>query len=375
MEQISQKYKDFLVAKAAHNKIPISGTFELTPLCNLDCKMCYISEKKREVEQQGGLLPIDFWLDKAKEAAAQGMLFLLLTGGEPILYPEFFKLYESLQNMGIYLSLNTNGTTLNKETIRFLEKHPPRKLNISIYGASSDTYKNLCGNGSAFEQFMKNLERLAHTNLPVRLRSVLQPENIGDYENMANIADRFHLPLTYVTYAFPPTRRDCSSVGNNHRFSPAEAARIRARYEKDRRTASEYNEYLAEIQQSLKDYKEYPAYGETHVKCQACLAGFWLNWKGELTSCGMLNAPMVDLKNTDFQSGWNQLRTQLEDIRLSEDCAVCPKRKYCNICAASAYTETGAFHQVPQYLCEMTDCFLNIMTDEYRRMFQNEQDI
>ena len=46
MEQKKAGYttrlENYLYAKADKQKIPLSGTFELSPLCNFDCKMCYI---------------------------------------------------------------------------------------------------------------------------------------------------------------------------------------------------------------------------------------------------------------------------------------------------------------------------------------------
>ena len=57
----------------------------------------------------------DEWLKVAKEAADMGCLFLLLTGGEPLLHPEFKQIYRGLQELGIYLTVNTNGTLIDEE--------------------------------------------------------------------------------------------------------------------------------------------------------------------------------------------------------------------------------------------------------------------
>ena len=102
---------------AGKRGVPLGGTFELSPLCNMNCKMCYIRISKEEMEKQGKLLTADEWLSLAKEAKSKGMLFLLLTGGEPFLYPDFWKLYESLKQMGFFVSINTNATLLEGETL------------------------------------------------------------------------------------------------------------------------------------------------------------------------------------------------------------------------------------------------------------------
>ena len=42
--------RKFLNFKARDKGIPLSGTFELTPLCNLDCKMCYVHLNQAQIQ-------------------------------------------------------------------------------------------------------------------------------------------------------------------------------------------------------------------------------------------------------------------------------------------------------------------------------------
>ena len=74
-----------LLSRAGMNREPISGTFELSPMCNFSCKMCYIRRSPEEVSRLGGLQSPAQWLDWAREARNAGMLWLLLTGGDPFL--------------------------------------------------------------------------------------------------------------------------------------------------------------------------------------------------------------------------------------------------------------------------------------------------
>ena len=48
----------FLNFKARDKGVPISGSFELTPLCNLDCRMCYVHLQKNQM-QGAQLLRVD----------------------------------------------------------------------------------------------------------------------------------------------------------------------------------------------------------------------------------------------------------------------------------------------------------------------------
>ena len=48
---VEPKITDLLFSKAARKKVPLSGTFELSPLCNFSCRMCYVRKTAEEVRR------------------------------------------------------------------------------------------------------------------------------------------------------------------------------------------------------------------------------------------------------------------------------------------------------------------------------------
>ena len=55
---------DYLHQKASYNKIPLNGTFELSPVCNFRCKMCYVRRTPEQIRQAGkSLIPWQRWLE------------------------------------------------------------------------------------------------------------------------------------------------------------------------------------------------------------------------------------------------------------------------------------------------------------------------
>ena len=81
MSSVSAPITKYLMAKAVRQKIPLSGIFELTPLCNMNCRMCYVRMNREEQEKIAPLGTVEQWLEVGKEARDSGMLYLLLTGG------------------------------------------------------------------------------------------------------------------------------------------------------------------------------------------------------------------------------------------------------------------------------------------------------
>ena len=362
-------YEEMLCKKAEFNRIPISATFEISPICNMDCQMCYIAQKKKEVDNNGGLLDIDFWVNTAKNAMNNGMLFLLITGGEPFLYKNFKELYFRLSDLGIYICINTNGTLIDEEIVSWLVKRPPRRLNISLYGGSNETYERLCKNPKGFDQVTKTFDLLKKNNIMFRINSVLTEDNVDDYYEIINVAEKYQVPLQFSYYMFPPVRKYVPIYGENqHRLSAERAAQIGYQYSKDKRSKEEYEEHLKEIHDVILNPEKSKFYGYEGSTCKAGVNSFWVNWKGEMLPCGIMEYPKIDLKNYDIKEGWEFIKTEIDNLKMSKKCSTCSKRDYCYICVAAAYTETGKFDGTPTYLCELTEKHIEKLMNDYEKI-------
>ena len=110
-----------LAGKAEKEHIPMSGQFELTPVCNLKCHMCYVHKPEEDSSNAGKLLPASFWIETAKQMKESGTLVLSLTGGETLLYPEIDSLMAELTQMGFIIYFNTNGTLIDEKSVRWFK--------------------------------------------------------------------------------------------------------------------------------------------------------------------------------------------------------------------------------------------------------------
>ena len=117
-----------LIERASEQRLPINGSIELLPLCNMNCGMCYVRLSREEMERQGRLRTAEEWLSVARQLKDAGTLFLLLTGGEPLIYPAFKQLYTALRALGFLITINTNGTLIDEDWAAFFGQHKPRRL-------------------------------------------------------------------------------------------------------------------------------------------------------------------------------------------------------------------------------------------------------
>ena len=146
-----KKSSEPYIATYLHQKgnrlgLPVSGNFELTSRCNFSCPMCYVHMTEEQIRQTGKQeLTAKQWLDIAAAAKEKGLVFALLTGGEPLIRKDFFEIYDGMRQMGLLVSVNSNGSMLKGEILEHFLKNPPVRFNISLYGGSNETYQNMCG--------------------------------------------------------------------------------------------------------------------------------------------------------------------------------------------------------------------------------------
>ena len=350
---------DYLHQKASRGLVPLNGTFELWPQCNFRCRMCYVRRTAQEVAaSQRGLLSAEDWLRIARQARERGMLFLLLTGGEPLLHPDFWRLYEELTAMGFLISINTNGSLLTQEAVDRFERLPPRRISVTLYGGSRETYRRLCGNGDAYEAVVSGIDRLSRAGIPMKLNCSLTPDNVQDLEAMVHFAQARQLPLDAVSYMFPPVRREGTDTSDFCRFTPEEAARYRLQCHALQSNPQQHRIFLEALCRGQAEPPAPDAHSidptDGKLRCRAGNAAFWVTWDGWLTPCGLLPEPKRDLKKEDFCAAWDALAEDCRSLTIPGTCAHCESKDACRPCAAMAYAETGSPKGVPPYLCEST---------------------
>lgn len=178
----------YLHMRACRAGTPLAGNFELTARCNFDCKMCYVHLTAEEQRRRGRELTADEWLAIAEEARSRGMLFLLLTGGEPLIRADFRYLLTELKKMGLLVSVNSNGSLIDRDWLEFFRHEPPFRFNITLYGGSDAAYERLCGR-AMFGRVTENIRALRELGIGVKLNASMTPYNIGDMEQIYHIAE------------------------------------------------------------------------------------------------------------------------------------------------------------------------------------------
>lgn len=339
--------------------LPIAGNFELTARCNFNCPMCYVHMTQEQVDAVGKELTAQQWLEIAKAAQSRGMVFALLTGGEPLIRKDFFEIYDGMREMGILISINSNGSMLQGPILeRFLEA-PPVRFNISLYGGSNETYRNMCGL-PAYTTVKENIRALRQAGVDVSLNLSITPYNKDDLAQIYADSVELDVSVRASSYMYPPVRINAEQYGCGNRLSCEESAKYSVEWDKLRFTEEKFAlraENLARRIQMEGD--GCPMEEGEGVRCRAGTSSFWMTWDGKMTPCGMLTTPVVKPLEMGFDAAWEQIRRGTEMIRTPGKCVGCDYKDICGACAAVYFTETGKFDQVPDYVCQRAKEIVN----------------
>lgn len=329
----------FLHRLGIKNGIPVSGTFELTERCNFNCEMCYVHDLKIKKDP----LSAEDWIHLGQEAKKTGTIFLLLTGGEPLLRDDFAKIYTALIEMGFFISINTNGSLVDRY-IDLFKKYPPSRFNISLYGSNDEAYKSLC-KVNKYQKVVDNIKLLKDNGFDVRMNMVLTPANASCYKGICDKAKELNTPLKPTTYSFPQLR--LGKHDDKVRFTPEEAAKYTFLIDKYYKDSDVYKMKIDSFCEIPDDCRN------DRVRCRAGRASFWLTSEGAMRPCGMLTEPNSYPLIDGFEVAWKQTLQQTADIRLPKECTDCEYSGVCMVCAAMCKAETGEFNKKPEYICRM----------------------
>ena len=162
------------------------ASYELNLGCDYDCEHCYLGEK---------LFSGMAWPDRARllDVMAQaGVLWLQLTGGEPLIDSLFAETHAYAWDLGMMIQISSNGSSLHKpKMIEFLAGRPPFRLTLSLYGASEDSYDAMTRNRGSFKRFVRGLAAAREAGLNVRINIIVSNRNDHEVPQMRRIAERY----------------------------------------------------------------------------------------------------------------------------------------------------------------------------------------
>ena len=144
-------YKNTILRRVREQRLLYDATLELTYRCNLDCFFCY-----NDVEKAGKPLSLDQYETLLTDLARMQTMFLMLTGGEPMIHPHFFEIGAIARKLGFVVRVRTNGHSLSPRICeRLINEVDPYKVEVSLHGATAETHDRQTRVAGSFERLLK----------------------------------------------------------------------------------------------------------------------------------------------------------------------------------------------------------------------------
>jgi hypothetical protein len=146
--------RDCVIVRAASLLGYGRASYELNLGCNYDCRHCYLGLKE--------FAGLD-WPARERILTVMrdsGVLWLQLTGGEPMIDRLFAATYERAFELGMMIEVLTNGSRLSSPAIlSLLTSRPPQKVTVSVYGATEASYDGLTQRRGSHKSFVRGCTR------------------------------------------------------------------------------------------------------------------------------------------------------------------------------------------------------------------------
>lgn len=145
----------------------------LTLRCNLRCRHCYLGQPRaRDLDPKLAAAVL------AEFDAMQG-LRVLLSGGEPLLYPHWESLAAALSGRGYRIALLTNGLALDRKKLKHLPVH---EVQVSIDGLQKG-HDALRGPGS-FKRALAAARLVAGSDKDLSVATMIHAGNVAEMEKL-----------------------------------------------------------------------------------------------------------------------------------------------------------------------------------------------
>lgn len=325
-----------LFAWAARNRVPLSGSLEVTAACNLSCRHCYCPPAAVHA------LPTEELLGVIDDVADAGALFLTVTGGEVFLRPDWVEVLRHLETRRFCYRINTNGVLLDDAAVAVLTTLDRlRELHVSIYSAEPQVHDHITGVPGSHARSLRAVEMLLGADIPVTINCSVMRSNIDTFESVQReIGDRLGVVVRYDPRIV--SRHDGVRDNLRERLSTVELRRF---YE--RRLGSGLGE--AEF---LNPKRRSPDHGSP---CSAGTSYFAVGADATLYPCFQLRLPLGSLLEHRFADLW-RTSAALGDVRAMglrdlPVCVRCVRLPFCNLCVGMGQSESGDWRAPAEENC------------------------
>ncbi|MCX5698161.1 MAG: radical SAM protein [Candidatus Omnitrophica bacterium] len=331
-------------------RLPLEGIIDLAYRCNNNCRHCWLRIPPDAVEKRDELTfeEIKRIVDEAKKLGCRRWS---ISGGEPMLRPDFADIFGYITANFASYSINTNGTLITPKIARLMKKKGTKM--VALYGATKDVHDHITRNPGSFEAAMRGFRYLKEAGAGFTVQLIPMKDNYHQFQDMVKLSEslskhyRVGAAWLYLS-ACADKKRNTQII--RQRLAPKEVVEL----DKPDLSYEEWNK------QENNGCHQAANNGYLFSSCINNRRDFHIDPYGEMTFCCFIKDPAMryNLRKGSFQDGWDNFIPSLAvKVRITEEykknCGSCDLRADCRLCPVYAYLEHGRFAAKINYLCEV----------------------
>ncbi len=327
-----KEFKERLIRESEKKEILLSANIEIISVCNFKCPHCYNESAER------GYMSLEAFRRIIKELKHLGCIYLTITGGEPLLHPNFEEIYKEAHEAGFIVSLFSNGYLIDN-FLELLSKYKPYEVDISLYGVDDKSYLMNAKIDKGSKVFA-NLDLLEKNGITFSLKTVVTRNLLPYLDQMKEIAHAHNATFRSDAYVY---------------LSPIQVQRV------ERLTAKEISDLLLENEEYVE--LERKAFAERDISrgkqlynCRPGENNIFITWNEYVKMC-----PFGSIEHSySIKEGKHSIQDariflkQLGQLRLPSNnkCNDCKYLTTCRKCPERCFVESGSYYDPTEWMCE-----------------------
>lgn len=306
---------------------------ELTASCCCRCRHCYIVPEP----PPGAELSLAEIRDLFDQAAGEGVMQLMLSGGEVLLRQDLAEILAHARQHRFFTTILTSGLPLDEATADLLAANRVEGVELSLLGATAAVNDDLMQTPGALARIEQAARRLRRRNIGVVLKATVMRPNKDELVAMAELARAL----------------DCGFVA-----TPSLAPRRSGGAEPLQLALGE--DELAAIDPRLMTGGLIPGEDTSGGAILSCKAGrvvAGISSRGDVYPCILWPHSVGNLRERSLRDIWHDNPDPyLQQLRASTaadaaECAACDLRRYCRRCPGIAWQESGSATGTAPNMC------------------------